>query len=98
MKSVKWFYVGAMAIALGMLTFATVACHDDDDLSLIHIWLCLYFTLHTESGRKHLRYNDNLRYSTKTLELLVEQTVIFLFIFPNNIGFYHRNTDRLHDN
>lgn len=31
MKSVKWFYVGAMAIALGMLTFATVACHDDDD-------------------------------------------------------------------
>ena len=31
MKGVKWFYVGAMAIALGMLTFATVACHDDDD-------------------------------------------------------------------
>ena len=31
MKSVKWFYVGAMAIALGILTFATVACHDDDD-------------------------------------------------------------------
>ena len=31
MKSVKWFYVGAMAIALGMLTFVTVACHDDDD-------------------------------------------------------------------
>ena len=31
MKSVKWFYVGVMAIALGMLTFATVACHDDDD-------------------------------------------------------------------
>ena len=27
MKSVKWFYVGAMAIALGMLTFATAACH-----------------------------------------------------------------------
>ena len=24
MKSVKWFYVGAMAIALGMLTFATI--------------------------------------------------------------------------
>ena len=31
MKSVKWFYVGVMAIALGMLTFVTVACHDDDD-------------------------------------------------------------------
>ena len=31
MKSVKWFYVGAMAIALGMLSFAAVACHDDDD-------------------------------------------------------------------
>ena len=31
MKSVKWFYVGAMAIALGMLTFATLAFHDDDD-------------------------------------------------------------------
>ena len=31
MKSVKWFYVGAMAIALGVLSFATVACHDDDD-------------------------------------------------------------------
>lgn len=29
MKSVKWFYVGVMAIALGMLTFVTVACHDD---------------------------------------------------------------------
>lgn len=31
MKNVKWFYVGAMAIAFGMLSFATVACHDDDD-------------------------------------------------------------------
>ena len=31
MKSVKWFYVGAMAIACGVLSFATVACHDDDD-------------------------------------------------------------------
>lgn len=31
MKSVKWMYVSAMAIAFGMLSFATVACHDDDD-------------------------------------------------------------------
>ena len=31
MKSVKWLYVTALAIALGMLSFGTVACHDDDD-------------------------------------------------------------------
>lgn len=31
MKSVKWLYVSALAIALGMLSFGTVACHDDDD-------------------------------------------------------------------
>lgn len=32
MKSVKWMYVSAMAIAFGMLSFATVACHDDDEI------------------------------------------------------------------
>ena len=31
MKSVKWFYVGVMAIALGMLTFVTVACQEEDE-------------------------------------------------------------------
>lgn len=31
MKSVKWFYVCSMAIALGILSFSAVACHDDDD-------------------------------------------------------------------
>lgn len=31
MKSVKWLYVSALAIAFGMLSFGTVACHDDDD-------------------------------------------------------------------
>lgn len=31
MKSVKWLYVSALAIAFGVLSFVTVACHDDDD-------------------------------------------------------------------
>lgn len=31
MKSVKWLYVSALAIAFGMLSFGTIACHDDDD-------------------------------------------------------------------
>lgn len=31
MKSVKWLYVSALAVAFGVLSFATVACHDDDD-------------------------------------------------------------------
>lgn len=31
MKSEKWLYAYAMAIAFGMLSFVTVACHDDDD-------------------------------------------------------------------
>lgn len=31
MKSVKLLYVGTLAIALGMLSFVMVACHDDDD-------------------------------------------------------------------
>lgn len=31
MKSVKWLYVSALAVALGVLSFGTVACHDDDD-------------------------------------------------------------------
>ena len=31
MKSVKWLYVSALAIAFVMLSFGTIACHDDDD-------------------------------------------------------------------
>lgn len=31
MKSVKWLYVSALAIAFGVLSFGTIACHDDDD-------------------------------------------------------------------
>ena len=34
MKSVKWMYVSAMAIAFGMLSFATVACHHRHDMQL----------------------------------------------------------------
>lgn len=31
MKSVKWLYVSALAIAFGVLSFGAIACHDDDD-------------------------------------------------------------------
>lgn len=31
MKSVKWVYACSLAIALGMLSFGAVSCHDDDD-------------------------------------------------------------------
>jgi hypothetical protein len=27
----------------------------------------------------------------------VEQTEIFLFVFPNDIGLYYGNTNRIHD-
>lgn len=31
MRNLKWLYACSLAIAFGVLSFAAVSCHDDDD-------------------------------------------------------------------